>query len=381
MLRALIIIILCCSTSLVFSFQSEKDIVRSIDFQLDEFTAAPDIFSSGVFQAYQDKIYYLNRITRDIKVFDIAGGETISTINLKREGPNSVGPEPSYFRVIGEDSILVYSSFNGYKLSLINEKFEVMASYLLKPKDSRGFIFSGAPRAIAKSGDFIFSGFYHYDYDLYGQFSPVIKTSTIEVETSFLSFPKVYGGMQTLNLVPKYKTHLSPTVVSGSDDAIVFSMPLDHSLYVSYDQFRTFRKVQAPSAHLKKILFMNNDFVGMYPGNGRYNEEARRVSILGGRYTDLLFDAESLVYYRVVRLAYSEKIYNEYQSGIRQKLIPEQYSVMVLDSNFEVIGEKEFSADDFQFRASFVTAEGLWVMQKVQDNEDIMRFYLLNINN
>ena len=349
--------------------------------KLDEVTARPEILQKGVFRYLDGKLYYLNKISREIKVFDYESGETIQSIPLYLEGPDAVGPEPYSFQFITQDSILVFSNFFKKGLTLINRKGKVLKRYNTAFNDEdgnyqMGKTLSRGPSSIAVIGDDLFLSMVTFNRSLLSKHSPILKLNLDSEDLVWLNQPLLYNE-NTLSKMRMIVQILEADLAVNNNDDLVVSFPLDHNIWVLSNGLRDVRKFMVRSQAFDDFKLFSQSYEYMTPDQIR--REGSRMIRVSGQYLEFLYDPYRSVYYRVTRLPYTEKEYDDYiTSNVR--LPPVLHSVMVVGEDFQVIAEESFIASDYNFRdGMFVGPEGLWVLKPEGENEDEMVFEFVDL--
>lgn len=357
---------------------------RKLVLLLDNVTTTPDAASEGVYKYLDNELFYLNSITREIKVFDYKTGETLRSIPLGENGPNFVGPEPYTFQLISKDSILVYSNFFNYQISLINGEGKVLNKYGTIAKDKNGEelingVLAKGPSSMVVQNNKIYAIKTLLMAQPLLDYSPLIEIDLKSKKVNAFEEPKQYNLEMYDHMVRIMQLMQGDIIYNNNDEVLVLSYPLDHSIYVSDNGFLSMRKIPVKTKYFDEFKLMSRSSKELAPSQA--TEQGLNVLRLSGQYLELHYDPYRSVYYRVARIPYTEKVYKEYKSGVRSKLPPRLHSVMVLDKDFNILSEKTYMVKDYMFRSGmFVGPEGLWVLKPLEDNEDEMVFELLDLD-
>ncbi|KYG72336.1 MULTISPECIES: DUF4221 family protein [Roseivirga] len=357
---------------------------KKLTLLLDNVTTTPDAASEGVYKYLDNELFYLNSISREIKVFDYKTGETLRSIPLGKNGPDFVGPEPYTFQLISKDSILVYSNFFNYQISLINGEGRVLSKYETIAKNKTGEemvngILADGPSNMVVQNHKIYALKTILMKEPLLDYSPLVEIDLRSKEVKVLDEPKQYNSGMYERIINIMQIIQGDIVYNDKRGALVLSYPLDHSVYVSDDGFRSMRKIPVKTKYFDEFKLMSRPSKELAPS--QVTEQGLNVLRLSGQYLELHYDPYRSLYYRVARIPYTEKVYKEYKSGVRSRLPPRLHSVMVLDEDFNILSEKTYMVKDYMFRSGvFVGPEGLWVLKPLGNNEDEMIFELLDLD-
>lgn len=372
------------SVNIGYSQTADQKPLHILTLSLDGNTAGPDFSQEGGFLYQDGLVYYLNALSREIKIFDFKTGETVSSIGLERTGPNSVGPEPSAFFLHTKDSIFIYSDFFGDRVSLVNSKGTVLNRFdLSKPEGNEGDILGGVvPSGVGSftlMGSNLFVSRSTYSLKTLRRVMPLLKLNLVDKELAYNREPLLYNDF--LDRVPQYESFLNPDVTSdNARGLLLISYPLDHTVYASEDGFISFRKYNLKSKYLPDKPTLLPKALTEFSGSNEYREALRKYGfgITVGYYKSLLFNKYRNIYYRVAIIPHDAKEFRDYRNGTRNKLSSTRYVVMTINENFEVISEQIFSSKELNLHGGlFISPEGLWGLRHQGDNEDVLEFELL----
>lgn len=364
------------STSL--SAQQLEFSSRNFCLSFDHETAISD-FNNGLFQVVGEEVYYLNKITQAIKVFSLIDGQVSKTIKLEKIGPSAVGPQVEVFHVISRDSILVFSEFFKNEVSLIDRNSQIINTFSSWPENSmlgdyQGEMLSKKTGAIQVMGSYIYLAHCIYNKRILKGGSMITSVDMSNGEVRILDELPSYGEMVDVDRLIIVPAFLSPDLRIRNDELIV-------NYPVSDDVFSLNLKRNEVYSYSGKSQFMNgvkmtSKEVNAYSNKAAMIDEMRSISTLSGYYWKLLYDPFRSVFYRVVRLPYNEGIYRKYKSGLLDRLTESvKYSVILLDTELNVLSENEFSADEYNFsKGVFVTEDGLFVYDEAASSEDKVVF-------
>lgn len=357
------------------SAQSER---RFLPLQLDDVTARPGMLETGVFKTFDGKLYYLNKISREIKVYSLQDGECVKSIPLQLSGPNAVGPDPNTFEIVGEDSLLIHSDFYDSKLSLISElgnvkeRLDLSNSSWVLP----GMVATSYGGLEYQDGK-IYAARVSYDYKMLGQVSPLVSLDINNKKVVEYSGPLMYST-DILNKTPTYTMFLAPSIFAGYDDRTIgVSFPLDHRVYISNNGFLDYEGVEVKSQYINEFDLLSTGIDRI--NRGDYTRQGRDASLRSGRYVGMFYEPINGRYFRLVRLPYPKERLDDYFSGALKRLPPEQFSVIVLDQSFQRMDEVLLPEGWYDpVKGAFIHGGELWILAPEGDKENEMKFRVLN---
>ena len=350
----------------------------TFELNLDEETARPNIGGDGVFQESEGKLYYLNRISNNIKVFDLVSGNTLSTIPLFKAGPNKVGPQVETFFVLNKDSIFVFSEFFKNQVSLINSEGQVINQYATWPKEIEskylGQQLSKKGGGIQVSMPYVYLSHFIYYLDTRQSFSSITKVDIRNGEVSFVDRVPKTGEFIDNSKIAILSSLLSPTIQMAADSRLIVNYPVSNDVFSFYEKKKGFDTHKAKSTTIEAIRLMTESLNDM--GREQYEREIRVVSSLSGYYSNLFYDKFKNKFYRIVRIPYNEEVLMTYRQGILSKLPPYPFSIIELDENLNILSEWMDEKRVLQpERGVFVDERGLWVLELRAKDEDKMIFH------
>ena len=147
-------------------------------------------------------------------------------------------------------------------------------------------------------------------------------------------------------------------------DKWVYSFHSDHDLYYSDARNTSLASVTAKSNYING--FRNFDLSGSREENYRYFASAPN-------YKSIFYDKFKNVYYRVcypkIELTSEEEI-------MKYRFVPKMFSILILDSELNVIGETLFEKEKFLPDNLFITEAGVYLSKNHPDNPDLEEDYL-----
>ena len=194
----------------------------------------------------------------------------------------------------------------------------------------------------------------------------IIDTATGEVRSSKLCYPVLYE---------KKKGYSNNEIVSRIYDGkrFIYSFCLMEELYVTED----------------------HETVKMYPAKSRYMEVdksgySRNLTMAEGivesnskpKYDNIVYDRYRDVYYRFCRMKDTKTSPKGFlDRGYYQCL--SDFSILILNSDLEVVGETKFEAGVYAPKLFFVNKDGLWLSennyQREDMTDDVLKFRCLKL--
>lgn len=336
---------------------------KKIVFPLDEHTY---YLSKSMFQFEEGGREYLHfentrKSLYDIVVFDIESQQIAKRIPLNKTGPNGVPAVYGSSPFPGSRCILL-SQNNAGRLTSVNDKGEVIRNYTVQTPDGRftPFYFSS----------YIFLPAFCKDSCVYFMQRPLKSNMKRE------DWPKTHM-FASLNLKTgqfNWTSVFYPSLfkeeysnIAGGDgftydynykeDRLVCSFCEYDSLMVM-DDLKHIRWYDAKSKYLKSIKpKLRNSMDGI-------KSVVQSCEI--PQYWHLMYDKYRDVYYRFAimpyKLASDESPYDEPKGKV--------FSVIILNKNFDVIGETKFPAKRYFYKMSFVGRDGLYISENNTANPE-----------
>lgn len=351
--------------------KSEKLVLR-----LDEETVHP--WMPGSYFQYlssEKSLAYLNKIGSNIKLFDLTTGKTIKTVPLARFGPDNVGNEPSAFYWLNKDSIFVFSDLNNGRLSLINEKGTKLRNYELQSKDDQHFVeLSEVAGGIAYSNGVLYLGLRVADFTKMPSNSSIISLNVSSGVFSYIEHPMPIDE-KFLSRIPIDQRYTSSYIDFNNEEGkLIVSLPLSDDILVR-NANNMWSTHNAKSLYFDNLVFLRNPVTSYRLAIEKYHDEL----ILMSRYTGVFYDEFRNVYYRIGRLEFDKELYLQIKSGQNIKIY-EEFSVQVLDSSFQKIGETKFFTKRLLYEQGvFIDEKGLWLLMPQEEDEDVMEFRLMEL--
>lgn len=367
------ILLLSCSEDVVTSVNDKKGTVQTKvilnevgrkDFLLDSVTSP----YTPMVQYFEEsgKRYFslLNQYNNTIYVYDYASGEIDSVIPFDVEGPNTIGRLSGYkFHTL--DSLYIFSRARK-RIGLVNHhrqlvnSFDITLGNLEQGKYYPNPIVETNAPLIKENHNVYFVGYINGEYQDATEHNRKIglvlneKSGLIQTRISYP--PQYYQanwfGAHFLHVYCDY---------NASRKEFVYSFPIEHYLYVAKNQEEKFKKVYAGSQHFDAIPSTKQHWFANK--SARFEYFATHPS-----YSSVIYDPYRKYYYRFAQLPLRKE---EFKSR------PKRISVVILDENFNWLGETILPDHTFDHYIYFVTEEGLHINRYV-GQEDLATYTIYN---
>jgi hypothetical protein len=345
---------------------------KKIRLEIDEET--PNI--SPHFSYYDpDSIWFfnLNQINNEIQMFNLNTQTLHARVKFEQEGNNGVGRifgfhihnldsiflfPPSVGQIILTDTSKVIKSKITYKVpDGLTSAFVLSSSYYSPPTViNNKLIVKSLVQAEYRTitDKQLSSNSLAYSIDL--------QTGNVKVLPHF--YPKGY--------LPNGPRHFEHSI-AVTDSKIVYSFFADHNLYYADLEGSALEKKNAPSSYLKGEF---EDF----PLDGR-RMDSYKYLFSSPHYESLMYDKYRNVFYR---FCYPKVELDDESEIIKSRIYRKLFSIMILDSELNIIGETKFEDEKFFSNNAFVAREGIYISINHTDNpkneEDYLQFQLFELN-
>ena len=317
---------------------------------------------------------FQNQLEPEICVYDLQSGEFVKSIFFDREGANGVGMFGGY-HIIDFDEIYL-PSLQQSKVFVMEESGKKKREIITEKTDD------GIPLLPFGAITFAYRPIYFNNGKMYipqtvnmrlgnkvMEKSPVyVVVDTVKnVLSSFpIKFPPIMSSDDVTK--PSLGNELSYSCCLNDKDQFVFSFFFDEDIYVVSLQDGEMKKIKVKSRYIDKPAIKENppqDFDG-----------AMKASSEIPCYGNLIYDKYRKVYYRFVYLKADldgEKNYlNIWQYGRKS------FSIMILNEDFDVIGETRFPDFTYISTLHYIGKDGLYLSDSHYKNpsfdENKLRF-------
>lgn len=345
------------------SFVSKAKLVEShdISFALNDEASLKTSFIQTVGNDAQDSmLIYLNNQKPSIYFYDLKNQSLLKELTLEKEGPNAVGtPSGLYFHTM--DSIYVVSSSH-YRITLVNGAGQALNSYRLidgnKPNESTGML-----RPFTISPPYVVDGKMYLnvapDRDVYdesyfaGKVNLVLDLDSEDFKY-FNHYPQEFAkgvwGVAAVNYSTAY---------NSASEEFIYSFSISDSVYVQKVGDSKLQSYLAKTQQLKSI---------QEPMDKPDNQHDLEYALNATYYDGIVYDQYRDVYYRFVRqpLKLDDSVKPNFYDFHRKPI-----SIIILDNEFQWLGETSLTNDTYQSFMYFVTQEGLFVSKGNPNNPEL----------
>lgn len=346
------------------------ELVDEIRIELDSLTG---FFSYDIqmvnLRNGETNIALLNHLVQRIQVYDYETGRHVESYDFDVVGPDGVGGKPRAFHIVNKDSIFIFDSWTA-RVSLINSSGEKKDHYdLISNGVNEGFAFpQGSTQRPIKfiDGKLYMAGLLlpwegvELNENQFVRYDP--QTDSLDY---IVTRPDLYNQHNWGNNV---MFHLNYDYNPTKKEFIFSFNSYDH-LMVSDIDGNDLRYFPTPSRHFDEIEPYEEKF--SYSWN---EQKLKDYSFQNPRYWSVMYDRFKDVTYRFALRPNSRQ---DFQSGIRNM----QVSLIILDSDYNKIGEYDFDRAKYDSRMSFISEKGIHFAnkEKFEMNEEAIVFDVFNI--
>jgi hypothetical protein len=325
------------------------------EFVLDSATSYQTLLMSVYRSASDERRYlvYENRIKQTVQFYDFETGLLWRELNYAREGPNGVGKLRGFY-VHTLDSIYLMSS-KYYQLILVDGSGNVLKRY---PLINRGTqianwslpaIYTSRP-AVLKSGVFYFIAF--PESKPYEEQKPILTLNLADSACQLrYEYPDSYRVGDTWGMLTG-----DVSVTQTREGYFLYSFPCDPYLYETNDH-------QTNVKHFAGSRFFDKT----QPWDKGVGDGAEEAYVTRNYFNGIVYDRFREVYYRFTKLELPVLNAQNEKNTIWNKPM----SVIILNKEFQVIGETRLEQNKFDFRNWLVVEEGLLICNSNQHNPDV----------
>ena len=327
--------------------------------------------SKSMFQFEEDDKEYLffgnfEKKQHEILIYDIENENLQRRIPLEKEGPNGIpgitGCIPYY-----DSKTFLVSQHNFGRTTIADGEGNVIRTYNIRQAkdgngvwvDSRfGFSFFYTPSFTKDSIVYFCNGYFRRkrlnreDWKTIPMFNS-LNLKNGNIGTLPINYPDIFeddvkipgGGGYDFSYDYNYKQERLVCSLTGYDSIMVT------------DDLAKVRWYNGKSRYIKSIR------PRVYEANGLgWLREATESP----SYHNIMYDRYRDVYYRIVELPYEFK-QNESIFGTPKG---REFSIIIFDQNFNIIGETMFPGNKYFYKMSFVGRDGLYISENNEANPD-----------
>lgn len=354
LLFVLVLILSCSKVDIKNDMNSSKFFIETIALTLDDSTSNEFYRVQYVHEFGNDFLFVLNSLTKSLDVYDLRSGNLNKRIYYPVDGPNGISSIVQGFYYHNDDSIFLFPQGRLNGSLLLDIKGDVKS--VIKPPaiETEKFGIINHVSTSANPSFFHNNMIYLSRYPLFDLQNPSNINSTYPLGVKYdltknlilMDSTIVYPEFYMNNIWSTFDLTFS-RVFDG--ESFIFSWPLlDQLLKIKYGG----NEVESYLAKSKKDNSKSKPF-SMRPSDKMEDE----VSLSNLRYGEILYDEYSRLYYRIVY--HPLKHYtNETFPTHRQA---RDFSVLVLDKNFNLLQEVSFPGKKYLVFNAFVGPKGLYL--------------------
>jgi hypothetical protein len=291
-------------------------------------------------------ITFQNSINNEIEFYNISSQKLEFKIKPEVEGQNGVGFFSGYY-IQNLDSIFITNGDNE-EISLIDRNVIVKNKFdyhETKDKHPLKEFYSTPATPISILGDDLYIV---PSCNRWAKVNPVaayinIKTDKVCDFSSF-QYPKFPGANNKMKRAG-VEDHMSRCF---DGKRFIYSFHFDEDIYVCSPNHNDIKRYKIKSKYISKVKILN-DYGNLTP------EEA----CCNPNYGDMIYDKYRNVYYRI---AYPATSIEKDKKGIELLMYGRKFfSIIIVDSNFNVIGETMFPDYTYNSNFMFVRKDGLYI--------------------
>lgn len=376
----LILFVLVCLVSCSRQNEGSEYALKPTDsllrIELDSLTSNISFWLDYYYDEQQGSgyLFSIDPTNNELELYSLEEAKLVQKVTYDREGPSGVG-NLTAASVIGLDSVWVFPAFTNSFFQSNLQNLRLNKVEYKKPDEyssirSETSYFRSIP--FLKDNYLYTKTFFGGNYLMFGNDELATKPLMYrvdlvsgEVEFSAFTFPDDYWA--------EGKRHYEFSSALDNN-RFVFSFYGDHNIYYGESFQGPLDKKPAKSKYLSQEF---EDLPQTPDPNDR-----RIYFATTGHYGSLIYDQFRDVYYR---FCYPKKEFESDQDFREMTLFPEEFSVMVLNSELEVIGETLFGNDGQKYASNnvFVGPEGLYISTNHPKNklnkEDSFSFKLFKL--
>ena len=319
------------------------------------------------YQKFEGKkhLMLLNSAFNKIQVYDPDSGHMVWSLNFRSSQDNNIGREVTGFYISSEDSIYVFDKWSGL-ISRLNNRSEVLEQYNLAPNG-------------VNTG---------YAFPVVSSFSPMLL-----IDSVFLVSGIIPGVWRNMNLIDEVMLKYD---LERDSLTYGFRRPTDNKMfnwgdgllnYVYYDVKDANGEILIGIANNSELNMTNLDmsessnfetqsiyFDEVKPFSNDYNKnpdpyELEDYYFSNGRYWGIIHDSYRSLTYRLTQYPFDTDLV---ENGMRKM----KSSIIVLNADFEKIGEQDIDTDEYDLSMIYVSEEGLNIAskKKFKENESFLVF-------
>jgi|GEM_PF-4610150 hypothetical protein len=333
----------------------ELTISNSLDFELNNSKTA---YTRGV-QVYPTNdpkyLLFFHSTGNYISIYDLKTEELANEIHFEFEGPKRVPRSINYAYTHNFDSIFLFDPLP-QQIYLVDSAGNNIDQFDLQLEDMHYTFPNGTHPPYFNKGTLFLPT---YPSPMENATSSDYGLVEFDIDRKSLGTKYYLSEKYDEGFWDKHSYRNAVFTYNEDTDAIIMSFPNDEYIYVKEAQGNK-SKHFAGSSEMKTLKPLANEL---------YNDDGKtfRIQAEQGFYSGLKYDKWRKVYYRFA--------YNPISKFADRSTLGENASIIILNNEFEIIGESPINAKTYSFGISFITEEGLYFFNNSKyEKEDDSQF-------
>jgi hypothetical protein len=346
--------IFSCASKNIQEINSETYLVSKVFLPLDDSTALDFIRISYLFENENEYLYHQNEFKNSIQVFDLGNGHLEKEIKYPSNPPSGIGMVQGILAV-NSDSIFIFPTLTVRGSLLIDGKGHILNRFM-PPREKSieeslvNHISFGSMSTIYRNGKLRF-----IQLPLFDLKNPANINDTFKFEVSYDIKPNMLEFVEESGFDPFYKEKiwtgrdLQVSRIIDDYDRVVYSWKYLDSL----------------------SIVKNGELFKVFAGSKYKNKEIKPFSMIPEAEQEDIAWVENPKYYGIYYDPYKQLYYRTFQfsgsydqNGILKEMdAKKQFSVIVLDKDFNVIKEVVFPGGIYNVYRAFVGKRGLYLLK------------------
>ena len=333
----------------------ELTISKSLDFELNNSKTA---YTRGV-QVYPTNdpkyLLFFHSTGNYISIYDLKTEELANEIHFEFEGPKRVPRSINYAYTHNFDSIFLFDPLP-QQIYLVDSAGNNIDQFDLQLEDMHYTFPNGTHPPYFNKGTLFLPT---YPSPMENATSSDYGLVEFDIDRKSLGTKYYLSKKYDEGFWDKHSYRNAVFTYNEDTDAIIMSFPNDEYIYVKEAQGNK-SKHFAGSSEMKTLKPLANEL---------YNDDGKtfRMQAEQGFYSGLKYDRWRKVYYRFA--------YKPISKFADRSTLGENASIIILDNEFEIIGESPINAKTYSFGISFITEEGLYFFNNSKyEKEDDSQF-------
>ncbi len=355
--------------SILIACQSPQEnqyaLVASQDSLVFELNPQTSLLIKALFpytdESGREYLTFQNDVEPEILWYDMDSQQYIKTLKLDKEGANGVGQFVGY-RIVNENEIYIPESMRN-RIDIVNGEGKIIHHFpynkTSQGKETIPFISLSCP----------YTPIYIMDHKIYIPQSPNLRlANTIEDSPVTLVLDTITGILDEFDL--RFPKVVTSKAIKGSTigTKTSYSMCFNGEEFLYSFFFDEDISVVSLDGKLRKRIPVKSKYIDkVYEGTQPPSDLSQLAKLLCEipMYGNLIYDPYREVYYRFV---YPKTEVGEGNHFDMWMLGRSQFSIIILNKDFEVLGETLFPKDIYASRHFFIRKDGLYLSTSFVNN-------------